>query len=294
MKNEYRIKYMRYFSICALLLMAFVSASAADMTQAEQDYVKAHPVIKYTAASVRVPFFFMDGGKAAGFSAEYIALLAQKAGLTAQYTTKVADADVTVDADKASGGQYTYVGPFYTDQYIFAGKDADFVIRDKSNLSGKSVAVVAGSRGETIVKNFKGMKVVSVPNDLEAIKDVQYSRTDLALVGRAETGYLIKQNSIIGMVAAFNPNVSDDLYMAVGADKPELASILGKAADMVTPQETKALKDKWMPPVMERGKRPADVDISAKGLKQGNIAVIITVLALMAVVSVAIRRRKKK
>lgn len=285
---------MRYFSICALFLLALVSASAADMTQAEKDYVKAHPVIKYTAAAERAPFFLTDNGKATGFSAEYIALLAQKAGMTAEYTANASEADVTVNADKSAGGQFSYVGPFYTDQYIFAGKDADFVIRDKSNLSGKSVAVVTGSRGEDIVKNFRGMKIVPVPNDLEALKDVQYSRTDLAVIGRAETGYLIKQNSIIGMVAAFNPNVSDDLYLAVGTDKPELASILGKAADSVTPQEINALKGKWMPPVMERGKRPADVDISSKGFKQGNIAVIITVLILMAVVAVSIRRRKRK
>jgi len=78
---------MRLILFSLLFYSLFVHASEVTLSQEEQRYIKAHPMIRVHNEIDWAPFNFYEDGRAQGLSIDLMNLIAQKVGLKVAYIT---------------------------------------------------------------------------------------------------------------------------------------------------------------------------------------------------------------
>lgn len=61
-------------------------AQPVQLTQAERDWIAAHPVIRVTSDAQLAPLEYLRDGQLSGLSAEYLTLISQRTGLHFEFT----------------------------------------------------------------------------------------------------------------------------------------------------------------------------------------------------------------
>jgi PAS domain S-box-containing protein len=141
----------------------------------------------------------------------------------------------------------------FTDDYIsmpwviYSRGDAAF-ISSMVDLSDKTVSVEQGFfMADTLEKQYPFIRLLKVPDSLDALRAVATAQADAYIGNLSNASWLLREHNLDNLkIAAPTPFGNIDNAMGVRSDWPELASILSKGLASISPDEQKAIKDRWL------------------------------------------------
>lgn len=207
------------------------------------------------------PFVFLDAQeRPAGLAQDYMRLIEAKLGVQFwerrflsldEIFQKVRHGDVQiVNAVTSTPGRAKFL--LMTDAYvsvpnvIIVRKDHSGLMHEY-DLSGKRVALVK-SYAITEHMTNRGLRFVPdlVPDDLTALLNVSFGRSDAAVIDLATASYLISEKGITNLRVA--GEVAYDIRLSIGTplNEPILHRILQKGLNAITEAERQEIKDRWI------------------------------------------------
>ncbi len=239
-----------------------------QLTEAEQDWLHNHPVIKVVVDSKWAPIEFIDDkGELQGITADYLRKLEQIVGIHfhinktktwAQGLEKIKQHELDMIS---SVKQLAEREPFlnFTEPYlslpmaIFARQDVPF-IADLSMLSGKKVVVVKGYATHIFLEKYHPQIPLIIVNDIAAALEKLDQGEAYAFVGSIlTTSYYLGKLGLSHIRVVGETPYEWNQSIGVRKDWPELTSILNKAFATISLEEHNAIFRRWVTVKYEHG-----------------------------------------
>ena len=279
-----------------------------SLTQEEQQWLKAHPVIRLGIAFDHPPYEFIDDqGQSQGIIADYLKLIANRLQVTFKRVKKedgtglswaqILKAAQNKQLDCVPGllkteereRYLTFTRPYIDFPYVMVIDRNNETYHELSDFDGQKFAVVdVYPISKQLRMQYPERIYVSVENSLEGLQAVAYGRVAGYVVNAADASYHIKKHKFnqLKMIAVLE-HFNNQLRMGVRKDWPTLTGILDKALASLPPQETTAIHNRWISLDFEKKTDWHNI-VTATGLP------ILIFLVIFVVVLVANRRLKKE
>ncbi|MBW2193434.1 MAG: transporter substrate-binding domain-containing protein, partial [Deltaproteobacteria bacterium] len=234
------------------------------LTEKEQTFLTETKTITVQNESDWAPFNFNENGIPQGFSIDFINLLSHKAGFNVRFVTgatwdeylemvKAGELDVMLNIAKSKERQQfleftasSYVSILRT---LYTRKGTPMV-SSIEDLYGKRFAVPKGFYFHDILKKFPKIEIVEVANTTQAIHAVSVGKADALFDLMPVVNYLMDQFQItnlkVGGTLGMALEDPTPLFFAVRKDQKILAGILEKAMTLLSGEEIRNLRLKWM------------------------------------------------
>ncbi|MHC5114795.1 MAG: SpoIIE family protein phosphatase [Planctomycetota bacterium] len=253
-----------------LVLLAAVSSVASaqapgapdvELTDAENAWLKAHPVIRLAPDPDFPPFeFFDDRGDYVGIAAEYVQLLEQRLPVTIEIVrlpdwTTVMDQARARDVDMFGAAVATpqrqeymaFTSPHIRMPGVVIATTDTSARMTLDDLHGKRVAVVSGYAWHDLLSaQHPEIELVTAPDIASALRMTSFGIVEAMVGDQATSTYYIGREGLTNLRVAGHPPHRYDLALAVRSDWPELVGILEKALASIAPAERTAIVDKWI------------------------------------------------
>ena len=257
--------------LCTRVLLVLVAswlqvAAAAEgvaLTPQEQAWLHDAPPVVVGVQSDSAPYNFVDDqGRATGYSNDLFRLVAGKVGLRYRFAqgrpwetlwpqARAGRVDVLTFLWRTPERErlLRYVEPPYIQHaVVFAVRADDPLPPGPHNTRGKVIAIGRDfAINRDLQARFPQALFVQVDSAADAVRLVSLGKADTYIDDRATVDYLAAEQGLSNLRdgATFDlPGVTS--YMAVRRDLPELQSILGKGLRAVTPEEWRALDQRWL------------------------------------------------
>lgn len=258
--------------ICVLLIVLYFrfdvhaqDALAEDiLTAEEREWVQEHPVLRATNDRNWAPIDFVRNGEAAGFSIDYLNLVASKVGIRIEYfdevawsnqLTKLRDRELDITHSITLLPERTeyldFTKPYLHLPTVFFGRQGMPRINSKEDLSGYRVGVIdKWGLMDDFISDYPGVNLVILDDEAQALLALSSNTIDvfvgaIAVMNYAMYNSLIDGVEVIGFVDSNSKSAGNDIHLAARNDWPLLATILQKGMDQVTEVEFAALARKW-------------------------------------------------
>ena len=273
-----------------------------ELTAQEQQWLRAHPVIRLSPDPDWRPVDFIDqNGEHAGIAADYVRLAAGRLGLgivlvKERTWPQVLQAAREGRIDMISGVLRTpererylaFTRPFMTVSWVVMGPaDQPFGVGLRA-LRGHTVAVVEGTYAhERLQREHPEISALAVASETEAVAAVADGRADAAICQVAAVTSLIGDR-FLGRVRVVGTldDYRSDVQFAVRKDWPELAALLDKGLASIGPSEREQILERWMAVPVQRG-------LDWGGVLKWLAPVAIAVAAILIVVVAANQRLRR-
>lgn len=222
---------------------------------------KNQPRLVLAVETGYAPFVFIDSnGQPTGLAHDYIRLIETKLGV--QFNQKRFS---SLDGifQKVRGGEVQIVNAItntparakflsITEPFISVPN----VIIVRNDRPGKMAEYDLQGLKVSLVKSYaitehmgnRGLKLTAdiVPDDLSALLNVSFGRSDAAVIDLATASYLISQKGIANLRVA--GEVTYDIRLSLGTplDEPVLYGILQKGLSAITDAERQEIKSRWI------------------------------------------------
>ncbi|MDG1996186.1 MAG: transporter substrate-binding domain-containing protein, partial [Emcibacteraceae bacterium] len=272
MRRVYNFNWGLKTCFVAMITFAYVLYPQISVSQNQNDilsieernWVIQHPIIKSTFKVDVAPLEYLQKDLPAGFSVDYLNLVAQKIGVEIDYVVgprwpeqiemiRNGEIDITHDLiyteDRAKFLDYTI--PYMTAEMYYYGRPGTEPIDTIDELQGKKVGSVTGWASTLQYKEkYPEVNLVEYPSMLDAIKGVSNGDVDILSGVFPITNYMISQNISLGVHQISNtpiPEMSNMNIVRLASRKgvPVLNSILQKGMAAITDEEYNNLTDKW-------------------------------------------------
>ncbi len=262
----------RRTTILVLLTLIFIAPlSAADdlpptpkdlqLTAEEKEWLVRHPVLRHGAEPDWPPIEYIENGKYQGIASDYLHIVEQKLGikielvpgLTWEESLKRAR-NREIDLLPCAGAsddrrQYLlFTRPYLSFPLVIVTRnDAPFV-SGLDSLIGRSIAVPRDYYTHKLLeRDYPSIRKVLVNDDLEALKAVSLGRGDAFIGNLGVASYMIQKNGLTNLkIAAPTHYENSDISFAIRSDWPELAAMVQKALDSITPEQHNQIRNRWM------------------------------------------------
>ncbi len=246
--------------VCISLMQA---AASLSLTVKEKQWIKEHPIITASNEYNWPPFNFIEDGKAAGFSIEYMNLIAAHTGLTVKYVPdswsnhltsireKRIDLLLNVVYLKERAEYIHFTKPYVFNNTALLVNSSNDDITELDDLADKTVAVINGFYHISYLKKrYPGISVKEYSSTKEALQAIVLGEADAMLEEHAVAQYIITKNFITGIKEVTFEEFPelDYAYARLGVRHgiPELVGILEKGMSMIPEKELRKLKKKWL------------------------------------------------
>ena len=229
------------------------------LTEEEQAWLDAHPVIRVAADPNFAPIEFKEGETYQGVSVDFLNFVADELKITFEYTNPDSWQDVITqmesgEADLLSAAvetaerqQFaTFTEPYLTLQtVVFAHEDVSF-ISDLSDLEGEKIAVVQDfAIIEYLQRHHPDIELIEVQDINGALAKVAEKEV-LAYIGPIlTTGYYIRQGNHQNIRVAGDSPYQIELAMGARQDWPIFVNILQKSLNTMSVEEQQIITGKW-------------------------------------------------
>ena len=287
-------KSIRAFSR-VLLLVCFLSAGIVlssfasegpGFSEEEQAWIDAHPVVRVAPDPDFPPIEFVDkDGNYRGIAADFLRLLEKKLPLKFEIVSLKNWDEVIAQAKSRQIDMFGAAVPTperlkymrFTRPYVEF--PAVVLVRDSaknfpvlSELKGKSVAVVSNYADHEYMKRvYPDIPLEVMPTISAGLRQVSFGKIDAMVLNIASAAYYIQKDGINNLQVTQDTDFVFDLSFAARRDWPLLISILEKGMAEVSPEEKKAVLDKW-------------VSLGKKPWQPSPLFIISTILALLSLV----------
>jgi signal transduction histidine kinase/DNA-binding NarL/FixJ family response regulator len=244
------------------------TATLLQLTAEQRAWLQAHPVIRYTQWTDRVPIEYIGhSGAPSGISTDYLVRVAKDLGVRLEYVptaswTEALERLRTGDIDLLPSAAVTAERRDYlifTKPYlnlpvaIFAPLEAPFH-GDLEALRGQRVAVIAGTAtAEWLHRDHPDLELLRVEDVQTGVQALERGRAAALVDSLLTTSHVIGRDGRPRLRMAGNTPYAFALGMAVRRDLAPLAEILDQALVAITPDEREAIERRWMQvPTMTR------------------------------------------
>jgi diguanylate cyclase (GGDEF)-like protein/PAS domain S-box-containing protein len=304
-----------------LFFLAFLNTATADnfdivsskntpdpvvqLTVKEREWLENHKTIRIAFDGSLPPYSFLnDSGQPEGIAVEVMNILSKRLGIkfeTYPQTTwnKLYEAAAARKVDvvatmvnRADRKQwFIFTQPYLLKSLVIMTKRDNTLIKNRSDLAGKKVALVKGYQFvDRIIKEFPSLTPYFVSSMLDELKAVSAEKADAAVTFMATANYLQTKHLLTDLkIAAFydsdniNENINESI--AVRNDWPILADILQKGLSSISEEEMQNIHAKWVP-----GNKPSVDYTLIWGIVAGFVVIFIVLLLWIA----RVRRQNKK
>jgi diguanylate cyclase (GGDEF)-like protein/PAS domain S-box-containing protein len=304
-----------------LFFLAFLNTATADnfdivsskntpdpvvqLTVKEREWLENHKTIRIAFDGSLPPYSFLnDAGQPEGIAIEVMNILSKRLGIkfetypqTAWNKLYEAAAARKVDVvatmvNRADRKQwFIFTQPYLLKSLVIMTKRDNTLIKNRSDLAGKKVALVKGYQFvDRIIKEFPSLTPYFVSSMLDELKAVSAEKADAAVTFMATANYLQTKHLLTDLkIAAFydsdniNENINESI--AVRNDWPILADILQKGLSSISEEEMQNIHAKWVP-----GNKPSVDYTLIWGIVAGFVVIFIVLLLWIA----RVRRQNKK
>ncbi|WP_144243883.1 ATP-binding protein [Sphingopyxis sp. MWB1] len=238
--------------------------SQPTFTAAERAWIKAHPIVKVAVEPDWRPVEYIENGRHAGLSAEYLKAVERVTGLRFEVIPNTGWGQVKDPLDRAEVDLLPAVSPQFsagslrnrlliTPPYFVAittvvTRKNEPVIFSIHRLAGKTVAMKGGGAFEyAFRKHYPEIELTIVRSNEEALGLVAKGSAD-ATIGIDTTLLPVMQRKYFGRlhVAGNLPEVPAQIAIGVRKELPLLASIISKSLNSLSAAETEAMVKKWL------------------------------------------------
>ena len=232
------------------------------LTEEEESWLYQHPEITITLDPAWPPIeFFDDSGLYSGMTADYMALLEDRLGVTFKVKhvpswNKVLAAAKAREIDIISAAVSTtermeymlFTRPYLHFPTVIIVDDRVQGELKMEDLKGKRVSVVEGySLYGYIQDNYPEIILDPVFNTVEGLRNVSFGKSDAFISNPATASVLMEKELVQNVRFAGESGYTYNLSIASRKDWPILNSILSKGLDSITPLERQKIFRKWLP-----------------------------------------------
>jgi PAS domain S-box-containing protein len=298
-------------SLCSNELTA---AEKIILSTTEQNWVKAHPVLRVGNEKDWPPFDFAEDGKPKGYTVDLMRLLADKVGISIEFVSGLSWAELMTEfkagridilpaiyKSKKRETFALFTSGYFSQPSVMVVRGDDNSIQSLSDLTGRTVAVISGFViSETLREQFPEARQLPVENVLAGMTAVSAGDADAFIDSVGVIGYVkrhsyipnIKFLSRIPLEKLENP----DLHMAVGKEQTVLLGILEKAIQSLTPAERLQLQKTWLqlPIQMSASQESKPLESTVPLIVQQPESLItwwVIVIAIIVIVGLAVLSR---
>ncbi|MCD6191679.1 MAG: transporter substrate-binding domain-containing protein, partial [Sulfurimonas sp.] len=246
---KYLYYYFTLFILLSVNLFADVNSKSTNffnsiLTQEEREYLRTNPILKVHNSLDSAPYNFIKDGKPAGYSIDYIQLLASKINLKIEFIRgytweeflqllKENKIDVVLNIIKTKEREKDFL---FTASYfsivntVFTNKNTTY--NNLNDFNGKIFSVVKSFSEKKILEEFyPNIHLLMVEDNNEAFKQLSFNKVD-ATINNLGVGYeVISKNGLTNIVPSFeikDKKFNIDLRLAVNKENPLLRNILNK------------------------------------------------------------------
>ncbi len=303
-ESPMKLKYCLLMALLYLILLPGFSRGGSPLSSSidklylspqEEQWLKAHPVIRVSGPLAFPPFHYFDGtGKAAGMGSDYLRLLGDRLGVRIAYhqpenwgkvlemvKNRQLDLIACVAITPERRDYLDFSQPYLSFPIvIITQKDAPFV-GELADLHGRTVAFVKKvSSYEWLQRDQIAVTPYFVDSPLKALEAVSVGRADAHIGNLAAMSHLIEKNGLANLkIAAPTRYGNYQLFMGVRKDWPRLTAIVNKALDGISRDTHHAIRQRWIGVRYEHGITPAQ--LKKVVLQIGGAAVLILLLAVL-------------
>ncbi len=259
-------QFTRWITLSCFTLLATLCLANERivLTEAEQNFLEMHPVLRVSNETDFPPFDFAIGGEPRGYSIDLLTLLADRIGIQLEFVNgytwvelielfKARKLDLihTIHRipERDQFGLFTLPFMRYKNYFVTHRDNPD--ITSIEELFGKSFAVAEGWSIKTYLeKNYPQIKLQVYASQEEMLEAVDNKRAYAMLGDHFATQYEINKKGFrdlkfSGWFSKFDNGTSHSYRMMAQLDSPELVSMLNKAFESITLQEIETLGLKW-------------------------------------------------
>ena len=237
-------------------------AQTVKLTEEELTWLSQHREIRLGVDPDYPPFEFMseDGGYS-GIASDYIRIISERLGIEMTAMPELSWSQVlegaknrTLDvlpavAQSAERDPYLSFTRVHLDHQTVIVTREDFpFITGLGDLDGQTVAMVRGYVvTATLKSDYPSLTPREYDKPLDALEAVAVGEATATVMNLPVATYLIRQNALNNLKLASKAEIDlPGLSIGVRKDWPELVSILDKVLASITPEERKALQDRWV------------------------------------------------
>lgn len=242
------------------------AALLTSLTRAEREYLRAHPVIRYTSDPAWPPFSFDDAnGQHTGIDADLIALLSERLGVTFEHVHAQSWGDAMSILEQGLVEFIPGVADLeerrhlmlFTDYY--ASIPVAIIMRENApfhvDIAALKKVPVAAPKGYVTTRflqtNYPDVNVIITETPTQAMEMVSRGEAEATVENLASASYIIKTNGLSNLKIGGITSLRFEVRIAVHQSEPLLASIFDKALKTVSEAEHFAIKDRWIPANLE-------------------------------------------
>ena len=231
------------------------------LTEAEERWIAAHPVVRLGADPEFQPFEFIDEeGVYRGIAADYARLVSERTGLNLELVPdlswiEVMDGIERRDIDVVAAVGHTEERASFLDyvpshigfhRVIITRDDMPF-LAGLDDLRQLRVAVQQSSSHEGYLADHSDIDPLVFPTLRSTVLAVANGEADAMVGNIASSAHLIRSLHVTNLkVAGSPPGGKQDLHFAVRKDWPELSGILRKGLKSITEAEKKEISERWV------------------------------------------------
>ena len=266
------------------------SSQTLSLTEQEQAWLKAHPVIRVGIDKDFAPYEWVDNqGHYQGLIADYVARFEQLLGVKFEIIKNKSWADIlnmakseqldmiAAAVQTPERDSYLNFTSAYTDSTVIIITDAELgFIGSLSKLDGKRVAVEKGYFMTDVLKqDYPDIQLVLADNIQDALYQVANGKADAYVGDAVSVNYAISQSGLLNLRFSGNTGYSSSHSVAIIKKHPELLSIMKKVIATIPISEREQINDRWINIKVTNG-------ISIKTVLQYAVGVLFIVLFFVA------------
>ncbi len=251
-----------------LLCLAYWAAPAVALTlsQAERTWLAAHPTLRLGVDASWPPFEFRDEqGRYQGLTADYIALVEQRLGVSIQLV-EPSSWSVVLEQAKASHldllpgvmatpERQTYLAftrPYLDFPIVILARNGGPQPRTLSDLYGLKVAVVENYAPHELLRSkHPDLNLLPLPNVNAALQALATGQADALIGDLASSVWSLRQLKLEGLFISGETPYRYQLAMAAPRDQAILVGILDKLLADMSDAEVTALQERWVGGVLD-------------------------------------------
>ena len=240
------------------------TTQVVQLTTEELSWLKSHQPIRIAFDGNFPPYSFINkSGEITGISYDTIQLISQKLNIQIHIDDRVLWKDIyqaTLDKEidviatmvnrQDRENQFSFTRPYVFKSLVIITHDTNQLIKGRSDLTGKTVALMKNYRySERVLKDFPDITPFYVENMRDALTAVENQQANAA-IGFFAASYFLQNKYLFSNIkfAAFYDRNSANESIAVRSDWPILMGILQKGLDAITEADKQVLNRIWHPP----------------------------------------------
>ncbi len=223
------------------------------LTAKEQDYMKKLGPIRMAVDPDWYPYELLtERGEYVGIAADLVRLISERLGIAIRIVP-THNWDESLLASQTGRCQILpflnrtpdrekwliFTDPYFIDPNVFVTRMEHPDITDPAALRGETLVLPEKtSVEERLRQDYPNLRIVIVPTEAEAFRQVEDGKADITLRSRAIAAYTIRQKGLFNLkIAGEIPSYANRLCIGVRKDMPDLRDILNKGAKSITPHD---------------------------------------------------------